>query len=64
MKKIFFIVGIVIALSNVIYSFFGMNDTAKLFGFDINIWMYRLIWLFLAVLMFKAYKKESKKTVN
>jgi len=64
MRKIIFIVGIVIALSNVIYSFFGMNETAKLFGFDIDIWMYRLIWLFLAVIMFKAYKKESKKRVD
>ncbi len=49
------------ALITVVYSFFAMGDTGSFFGFEINIWIYRFIWLALFGFILNGYIKESKK---
>ncbi|AIM60747.1 hypothetical protein IX49_09520 [Cellulophaga lytica] len=61
MRKTILIIGIALALVNVVYSFMRDAETVPFFGKDINIWVYRLIWAFMAVLIFNAYRKEAKK---
>ncbi|TDS20538.1 hypothetical protein DFQ03_0184 [Maribacter caenipelagi] len=57
------IVGI-IALINVIYTFFGTNSTASILMFDVNIWVYRLFWTLLAAGCFYAHFKKTNKAVD
>ena len=49
----------IIAIANVIYSFFENSNLGSFFGFEINIWVYRLFWSFIAVYMF--YRFNNKK---
>ncbi|CAI8228571.1 MAG: Uncharacterised protein [Formosa sp. Hel1_33_131] len=58
-KTINLILGI-IAVATVIYSFYGNLEPTSLFGFEINIWIYRLIWSLLAVGVFYDYAKKNK----
>ncbi|WP_452230895.1 MULTISPECIES: hypothetical protein [unclassified Lacinutrix] len=53
------IIGI-LAVANVIYSFFSNLEHATIFGMELNIWVYRLIWSFLAVTILYKYFKENK----
>lgn len=47
----------------VIISFFGnMSDTASILGFEVNIWIYRLVWSIFAVVLIFSYLREVKKT--
>lgn len=62
MRKTMSIIGMGIALASIIYSFFAMGDTGHIFGFEINIWTYRLIWLALFGVILNGYLKESKKS--
>lgn len=61
MRKILLIVGMLIALLTLIYSFISNATTGQFFGLEMNIWIYRLVWLALFGLIFKDYLKESKK---
>ena len=47
----------VIALMEIGYSFYTMDDTGRFFGFELNIWVFRLIWLALFGLMLNNYLK-------
>ncbi|MCP4976018.1 MAG: hypothetical protein GY931_07630 [Maribacter sp.] len=62
MRKTISIIGMSIALIIIIYSFFAMGDTGQFFEFEINIWVYRLIWLALFGVFLNGYLKESKKS--
>ncbi|WP_343486199.1 hypothetical protein [Allomuricauda sp. d1] len=54
MKYLNLVVGI-LALINVVYTFFSESETSTFFGMEISIWLYRLIWLILAALCFYGY---------
>lgn len=62
MRKTFLIIGMVLALLNVTYSFFRTEDTAILFGIEMNIWVYRFIWFAMAALLFNGYRKEQGRS--
>ena len=57
MKKTISIIGMVIALMEIGYSFYTMDDTGRFFGIEFNIWVFRLIWLALFGLMLNNYLK-------
>ncbi|MDP5060558.1 hypothetical protein QSV08_16485 [Maribacter sp. BPC-D8] len=61
MRKILSIVGMVIAIIEIAYSFVGDSDTGQFFGIDMNIWVFRLLWLALFGVVFNGFLKESKK---
>lgn len=61
MNKNLTIIGIILSLSNVVYSFFGNSKSDQVFGIEMNIWIYRLIWTVFAVGIFYEYYKKTKK---
>lgn len=58
-RTLLLIIGI-LASMNVVYSFFGNLTSEKMFGFEINIWIYRLIWTVISVIIFNDYFKRKK----
>ena len=61
MRKAIFIIGMVIAIIEIAYSFVSNSETGQSFGIDMNIWIFRLIWVALFGVVFNGYLKESKK---
>jgi len=51
----------VIAIMNVVYSFWKVSSSQSIFGIEMNSWIYRLIWSALAVLFIYDYYKKTKK---
>jgi len=47
----------------VFIGFMGETDAKPLFGFSVNIWVYRLAWLFIAITFLTKYfrMKQSEK---
>jgi len=62
MKKLTFIILGLLSISNIIDSFGGNSDTEQIFGIEINIWLFRLVWTFVIVVIF--YEFLNKKKVN
>lgn len=60
-KSILHLIIAIIAMVNIIYSFMKVSDTEHFFGIEINIWVYRLIWLGLGALSLLNYLKLKKK---
>ncbi|WP_405400225.1 hypothetical protein [Maribacter sp. Asnod2-G09] len=56
------IIGMVIAIITIVSTFIKGNDTGSLFGFEMDIWMYRLVWLALFGVILNGYLKEKKNT--
>lgn len=63
-KNLFLIVGILTSL--VFIGYLGESEPHSLFGFSINIWIVRLVWLIVAVSNFANYfkLKKAKKKQN
>lgn len=62
MRKTLSIIGMVLALITIVYSFYGMGDTGRFFGYEMDIWMYRLIWIALFGVILNGYLKERKNS--
>lgn len=60
MSKIVTLIVVIIAVANVIYSFFGNSDTEQIFGFEMNIWIYRIIWIVIGIGVSYDYFKKNK----
>ena len=58
-RKLSLIIGI-LAAANVVYSFFRNSDHSTIFGIELNIWVYRLIWSFLAFTILYKYFNGNK----
>ncbi len=53
----------VMALTLLIYSFIKNPSSESLFGFEINIWIYRLFWGIIAIFsIIYHYKTKIRKT--
>jgi uncharacterized membrane protein len=50
----------IMALTLLIYSFIKNPSFESLFGFEINIWIYRLFWSIIAILSIIYHFKSSK----
>ena len=62
-KYVTLVLGIIAAI-NVIYSFFGNNETGTIFSFELNIWLYRLVWVGVTFGFFLEYSKILKREKN
>ncbi|MDV7137681.1 hypothetical protein R3X28_02285 [Maribacter sp. TH_r10] len=62
MRKTISIIGMLLALVIIVSSFLKNEDTGQFFGYEINIWLYRLIWLVLFGIILNGYLKESKNS--
>ncbi len=61
MRKTLSIIGMIIAIITIVSSFIKNQDTGHMFGFEMDIWVYRLIWLALFGIILNGYLKESKR---
>ena len=59
MDKIASIIFGIIAVGNVIYSFWKYSGSTEFFGLEVNVWIYRIFWSLIAIYMF--YDKFNKK---
>lgn len=57
-KYILLIVGIVTLLN--FTGFMTETDAPDLFGYEVNIWVYRIAWLFMTIYFFTRYYKVRK----
>ena len=62
MNKIASIIFGIIAIGNVIYSFWEYSDSTEFFGYEVNVWIYRIFWSLIAIYMF--HDKFNKKKAN
>ncbi|WP_291866285.1 hypothetical protein [Maribacter sp.] len=63
MSKSFTIIGVTLCLSNVFYSFMGDLEQHQVFGLEMGVWVYRLIWVsFAAGIVYEYYQRT--KTEN
>ena len=60
MNKNLTLIGIILCLSNVVYSFFGNSESEQVLGIEMNIWIYRLVWTVFSVGIFYEYYKKNK----
>mgnify|MGYP007105800272 CR=1 FL=1 len=60
MSKIVNVIIVIIAVANVVYSFWKYSDSISFFGFEVNIWVYRLFWSLIAIGIFYDYSKKKK----
>ncbi|TDE02627.1 hypothetical protein [Flavobacterium hiemivividum] len=66
-SKTVYLILALIFLFSFIQSLFDARITPKIFFWEVNIWVYRLFRLAVAVLFMKSYldmKKEEKKTAD
>lgn len=66
MKKIFNVFAWILSLTLIIYSFIKNPTSESIFGFEVNIWIYRLFWGIIgAYSVFETFKiiksKKSKR---
>ncbi len=54
------LVFVIIGILNIAFSFAGNNTIEVIFGFEINIWTYRIIWGVISVGSFLSYRKKKK----
>jgi len=62
MNKLTSILVGLLAISNIIYSFWKNPESEHLFFFEMNTWIYRLFWILLTVVI--IYNLFNKKTTN
>jgi len=60
MKSIISLIIGIIAIINVVYSFWKVSSSQSIFGIEMNVWVYRLIWSAIAVLFLYDYYKKTK----
>ncbi|WP_434035933.1 hypothetical protein [Formosa sp. 4Alg 33] len=60
-NKTFSLVLGIIALIQVVYSFLSSATTGRMLTFELNIWLYRLIWSAITFAFFYDYYKSLNK---
>ena len=64
MNKIISLIIGIMAILNIIDSFWSNPSTETMFSIEMNIWIYRLIWSIIAIiLLYDYYKKRNGNTV-
>ncbi len=58
-KPFYLVIGVLFTIS-FFYSLFDQHDTHELFAWDVNIWVYRIYKLAIALLFIKLYFKQKE----
>ncbi|WP_066220996.1 hypothetical protein [Formosa haliotis] len=65
MNRIFAIIIGILGVSNIAYSFYQNPEFERLFGIDMNVWIYRLIWAALAAKgVYDFFTKKNPEQLN
>ena len=52
------------ALITVIMSLIKYNPTSDLFGYEVNSWFVRILWLLIGLVSYKRYKDKKEEGAN
>jgi uncharacterized membrane protein YuzA (DUF378 family) len=52
------------ALITVIMSLIKYNPTSDLFGYEVNSWFVRILWLLIGLVSYKRYKDKKEEEAN
>jgi hypothetical protein len=63
MNKLTLILVGLLSLLNIIYSFWKYSETEQIFGIEMNIWIYRLVWVLVLIGISYDYFKKNKTKV-
>ena len=61
MKKYISLIVVVLAGINLVSGFINNQESASIFGVEMNIWLYRGIWILIGVVSFLDFYKATKK---
>lgn len=64
MRKNLYLILTILAVVNVVYTFFSGAAHGDFFGFKVDIWIYRLVWALFAALFFKTYFNLRKASTE
>ncbi len=62
MKKYISLIVAVLAGINLVSGFINNQESASIFGVEMNIWLYRGIWLVIGLVSFLDFYKSTKKS--
>jgi uncharacterized membrane protein len=52
------------AVITIIANFVQNNPTSDLFGFEVNSWFVRILWLLIGLVSYKRYKDKKEEEAN
>ena len=52
------------AAITIIENFVQNNPTSDLFGFEVNSWFVRILWLLIGLVSYKRYKDKKEEEAN
>ena len=61
MKKYISLIVVVLAGINLVSGFINNQESASIFHVEMNIWLYRGIWVLIGVISFLDFYKATKK---
>lgn len=64
MRKNLYLILTILSVMNVGYTFFSDAASGDFFGFQVDIWVYRLVWILFAALFFKIYFNLRKTSTE
>lgn len=64
MRKNLYLILTILSVANIGYTFLSDATYGDFFGFEVDIWTYRLVWAFFAILFFKTYYNLRKDSTE
>jgi hypothetical protein len=64
MRKNLYLILTILSAVNVVYTFFSDATNGDFFGFQVDIWTYRLVWVLFTALFFKTYFNLRKASTE
>ena len=64
MRKNLYLILTILSTMNVVYTFLSDAEVGDFFGLQVDIWVYRFVWILLTVLFFKTYFNLRKASIE
>ena len=64
MRKNLYLILTILSAVNLLYTFFSDATNGDFFGFQVDIWTYRLVWVLFTALFFKTYFNLRKASTE
>lgn len=64
MRKNLYLILTILSAVNLVYTFFSDAANGDFFGFQVDIWTYRLVWVLFTALFFKTYFNLRKASTE
>jgi hypothetical protein len=64
MRKNLYLILTILSVANLVYTFFSEATNGSFFGFEVDIWTFRLIWALWSAVFFKTYYNLRKASTE